>query len=150
MAALTNLLLATICIQPVISYFSAFIIKPTNHITSSLTPRHRLELQVHDRTFLKPNLNKDGAHFTVLRCEIPFSSNCQQKTDPLSGASSRLVEAFESPYGVGLRALRDIDAGESLIVLPRRAALGVHRGDQSPLASMEDEAWRRLPWCASS
>ena len=141
--------LATICIQPAASYFNFVVIKPTEHIALSRTPRHRFRQQVQVNAYEKLKLNKDDAQLTVLRSEFSFSSESRNEADPLYGASSRLVEAFESPYGVGLRALRHIDAGEPLVVLPRRNALGVHRGDSSPLASMDDEAWRLLPWCAS-
>ena len=76
------------------------------------------------------------------------SCNHSNETDPLSGASFTLVEAFDSPHGTGLRAVRDIEAWEPIIVLPLGSALGVRSGDPSQLASISDDSWRRFPWGA--
>jgi hypothetical protein len=75
-----------------------------------------------------------------------FDQSSECEPDPLSTAESCLVEAFASPFGVGLRATRDIKEWEPLVRLPLKSALGVRHGDPSPFTTLDDETWNLLPW----
>ena len=89
-----------------------------------------------------------GQRFAVESASKAEGNETNGEPDPLSVATCCLVEAFSSPYGIGLRATREILEWEPLISLPLDSTLGVRRGQPSPFSDLDDESWLSLPWSA--